>query len=94
MRRGVTLVELVIVLALLGMVLSMSALNLGRAWGRDAASMSGNGRVDGARLQAIREGRPVRLERDSAGPLLFLPDGSALGNGVDPLTGRLSDAAQ
>ncbi|MGH7676105.1 MAG: hypothetical protein ACREMV_12615, partial [Gemmatimonadales bacterium] len=48
-----------------------------------------------ARSQAIRTGPPVRaaLPPDTAGTLsplpapLFLPDGRAIGPGVDPLTG-------
>lgn len=100
MRRGVTLVELLVVLVLLGLLFTVTGLALASltpprqsAWLRT---------LDSARALAIRSGTPVLVQGDSSFPLaggsrsrplglpasvLFLSDGRALGPGVDPLTG-------
>lgn len=83
-RNGaVTLVELIVVVAMLGLVAGVSGLALGSlnapresAWVRELRR---------ARAEAIRTGRAVRA--DMPLPPVFLPDGSARGPGVDPLTG-------
>jgi prepilin-type N-terminal cleavage/methylation domain-containing protein len=93
-RSGVTLVELMVVIAILGLIVGVSglaftSLHAPRAWERTRA-------VRAARAQAIREGRPVAFPfggprvRPSA---LFLPDGRAIGTGVDPLAGAVADAS-
>lgn len=92
MTRGVTLVELLVVLLLLGVLAGVSALAAGRAWGRQAETSPYTRRLDSARAAAMRTGLPVRLDRDSGGPLRFLPDGRAAGPDVDPLTGGPADA--
>ena len=97
---GVTLIELLVVLVLLGLIVGVSGLALASL---DAPKVSARLRVlDAARAQAIRSGVPVSVSGDSndAGvdgsrsrpvglpaPVLFLPDGRALGAGIDPLTG-------
>jgi len=95
---GFTLVEVLVVIALLGLIfgvsgLAFSSLRLPRESMRIAALRT-------ARGIAIRSGRPVRavLPGDNAGyrsPLpapLFLPDGRAVGPAADPLTGAPLDA--
>jgi len=78
--RGVTLVELLVVLALLGLVLGVSGLAVGSLRApRESAELSDLRR---ARAEAIRSGAPVR-----SGSVLFLPDGRAIGPNVDLLTG-------
>ena len=100
-RRGVTLIELLVVLVLLGLLFTVSGLALASlatprqsAWFRT---------LEASRARAIRRGIPVLVDggsdasggnRSRSGPLglpagavLFLPDGRALGPGVDPLTG-------
>ncbi|HEV8400372.1 MAG TPA: prepilin-type N-terminal cleavage/methylation domain-containing protein [Gemmatimonadales bacterium] len=78
--RGVTLVELLVVLALLGLVFGVSGLALASlAEPRDSAAVS---ELRHARAEAIRSGEAV-----GADSVLFLPDGRAIGPGVDPLTG-------
>jgi len=92
-RTGVTLVELLIVIAILGLIFGVSglafmSLRLPRAseWMRQARA---------ARARAIREGTPTAFPtahppvRPSA---LFLPDGRAIGLGADLLTGAPLDA--
>lgn len=91
---GVTLAELLVVIAILGLIagvsgLAFTSLRAPRASERIRA-------LRAARAQAIREGRPVAFP--SGGPrvrpsALFLPDGQAIGSGVDPLTGGLADAS-
>lgn len=94
---GVTLVELLVVLVLLGVIFGMTGLAL--------ASLSAPRqsvifrRLQAARAEAIRTGRPVQVSGDSGSvgtyfplppsplPVLFLPDGRAIGPGIDPLTG-------
>ena len=84
MSRGVTLVELLVVLVLLGLLFAVSGLALASlSPPRDSARVRA---LAAARAKAIRAGVPVSLN-DSASTVLFLPDGRALGPGVDPLTG-------
>jgi prepilin-type N-terminal cleavage/methylation domain-containing protein len=86
---GMTLVELIVVVALLGLVFGVSGLAFSSLrLPRHAAWLVALRR---ARAQAIETGRPVRavLPQNSGllpGPL-FLPDGRAIGAGADPLTG-------
>ena len=80
--RGVTLIELIVALALVGLILGVSGLSL--------ASLQPEQRslairaMERARSQAIRTGSPVRVDS-----VLFLPDGRAIGAGVGPLTGSI-----
>lgn len=92
MRRGMTLVELLVVLVLLGLVAGISALGLGTLHEPGLAVTSDAKRMSAARAEAIRTGQPVLLQRDSGGPVLYLPEGRAVGGGVDPLTGAPPDA--
>jgi prepilin-type N-terminal cleavage/methylation domain-containing protein len=80
--RGVTLVELIAALALFGLILGLSGLSLASL---QPAQKSAAIRVlQRAHSQAIRTGRSVRVDS-----VLFLPDGRAIGAGVDPLTGSV-----
>jgi len=79
-RRGVTLLELVVTLALLALILGVSGLALASL--RPTSRAEAEGRLRPARADAIRGGAAVRAES-----VLFLPDGRAVGEGVDPLTG-------
>jgi len=78
--RGVTLVELLVVLTILGVLLSVSGLALGSLKAPHESQETIDLRE--ARILAIRSGTPQR-----AHGILFLPDGRALGLAVDPLTG-------
>jgi prepilin-type N-terminal cleavage/methylation domain-containing protein len=86
--RGVTLVELLVVVVILGLISGVSGLAFtSLRLPRESATVHA-ARV--ARAEAIRTGRPVALRLDSLPRrpvLLFLPDGRAVGPGVDPLTG-------
>jgi prepilin-type N-terminal cleavage/methylation domain-containing protein len=81
---GVTLIELLVVLALLGLLFGVTALSVGAL--RTPRASAGIRALEVARAAAIRAGKPVPVLGD-AGPVRFLPDGSALGVGVDPWTG-------
>src|SRR5437016_5133626 len=98
-NTGATLVELIVVVAIIGLVFGVSGLALSSlrapresAWVRE---------LHRAREEAIRTGRQVRAKQPlppstalgRPRPPLFLPDGRALGPGVDPLTGAPLDAS-
>ena len=79
---GITLVELLVVLTVLGLILGVSGLAL--------ATLKPSGESE-----LVRELRHARAEAIHAGAprtthhVLFLPDGRAIGPNVDPLTGAL-----
>jgi prepilin-type N-terminal cleavage/methylation domain-containing protein len=97
-RAGVTLVELLVVIVILGLMFAVSGLAFS-SWRVERGS-SWVLALRQARAAAIRTGRPVRVEIPAAtvgnpSPLpapLFLPDGRAIGPGADPLTGAPLDA--
>jgi hypothetical protein len=74
------LVELLVVLALLGLVLGVSGLALASL--REPRESGEVRALRQARAEAIRSGAPR-----PANGVLFLPDGRAVGPGVDGLTG-------
>lgn len=86
---GVTLLELLVVLTLLALLLGVSGLAVGAL--RAPRASERVQRLEAARATAIRSGLAVEAPGDS-GPVRFLPDGRALGPGVDPLTGALNAA--
>jgi prepilin-type N-terminal cleavage/methylation domain-containing protein len=80
--RGVTLVELIVALALFGLILAVSGLSLASLQpARHSAAIRA---MEHARADAIRMGSPVRVDS-----VLYLPDCRAIGPGVDPLTGSV-----
>jgi prepilin-type N-terminal cleavage/methylation domain-containing protein len=79
-NRGVTLVELLVVLALLGLVLGLSGLALASL--REPRETDAFRELQRARAEAVQSGAPR-----TAHGVLFLPDGRAIGPNVDPLTG-------
>lgn len=79
---GVTLVELLVVLALLGLVLGVSGLALASL--REPSEGVDINAMRQARTQAVETGAPR-----TAHGVLFLPDGRAVGAQVDPLTGAI-----
>jgi prepilin-type N-terminal cleavage/methylation domain-containing protein len=97
---GFTVVELMVVLAIFGLTLGVSGLAVASfkaphesAWIREMRR---------ARVEAIRTGVPTRAvipSPTSTGlhqppPLLFLPDGRAIGADADPLTGVARDSGR
>lgn len=84
-RAGVTLVELVVVLLVLGLLVGMSGLAVSSL--RPRAEAPREAALRRARAEAIRTGRSVWIVGDTA-PAVFLPDGRAIGSGLDPLTGQ------
>jgi prepilin-type N-terminal cleavage/methylation domain-containing protein len=99
-RAGVTLVELLIVIVILGLLFGVSVLAFVSARGERRSPWALA--LWQARAAAIRTGRPVRVNPRppaignpaSGPPVLFLPDGRAIGLGADPLTGAPLDAPQ
>ena len=86
--RGVTLVELLVVIVILALVTGVSGLAFASLRVPRASALVRTARV--ARAEAIRAGRPVSLRLDSLRRrpvILFLPDGRAVGRAADPLTG-------
>jgi prepilin-type N-terminal cleavage/methylation domain-containing protein len=92
-RAGVTLVELLVVLLIVGLtagVAGMSVSALRPPPGDDLVR-----HLRRARATAIRQATPVRVTVEGperGGPawvLRFLPDGRVLGPGVDPWTGAV-----
>jgi prepilin-type N-terminal cleavage/methylation domain-containing protein len=81
--RGVTLVELLVVLALLGLILGISGLALATL--HEPAESAEVRDFARARTDAIQSGAPR-----TAHGVVFLPDGRAIGPNVDPLTGAPS----
>jgi prepilin-type N-terminal cleavage/methylation domain-containing protein len=84
---GFTLVELVVVLAILGLVLMVSGVALTSV--RPTPATDSSRALARARAEAIRAGRPVVVTHHAPRTthIVFLPDGRAYGPGVDPLTG-------
>lgn len=96
-RSGYTLVEVIVVLALIGLVVGIGGLALASLRvPRESESVRA---LREARTKAIQTGQPVSLvdpnpdtgsNRTSRATHLFLPDGRAIGLGLDPLTGTPS----
>lgn len=90
--RGTTLLELIVALAVLGIVLGVSTAALG-AIHRDAP-LPAVVLMHAARMRALRAGVAVRLDLPAAtagGPptsVFLLPDGRVIGAGFDPLSGE------
>jgi prepilin-type N-terminal cleavage/methylation domain-containing protein len=90
--RGATLVELMVVLAIIGLVTGMSALAAGGL--RPSGATRRAEALGRARATAIRTGRAVTLTDESGATIRFLPDGRGIGRAVDPFTGDVLDARQ
>ena len=88
--RGVTLVELIVTLAVLGIVLGLATVGLASL--RPSAAVEGIAALNRARADAIRSGRAVQVDGDSQLVMLLLPDGRVLGPGVDLFTGAPRDS--
>lgn len=94
-RSGFTLVEVLVLLAVLGISLLVVSLTLPAVFGRDDPERWSERLLEGQR-RAVETGRPVVVQPDSAhrrAPVLFLPDGRAVGPDADPLTGRTEEAS-
>src|SRR5437016_7072745 len=91
-NRGATLVELIVVVAIIGLVFGVSGLALSSL--RAPRESAGTAALRHARTEAIRTGQPVRAMMTGTQHLapLFLPDGRAIGPGADLLTGVPLDA--
>jgi prepilin-type N-terminal cleavage/methylation domain-containing protein len=100
-RAGVTLVELIVVIALLGVIAGVTGLAFQRARpvvGADAVAAL----ASVARDSALRTGRTVTLRISALGArrsadLTAYPDGRVIADpslGIDPLSGRVQNAAR
>ena len=97
---GFTLVEVIVVVAIIGVIFGVSALAFTSL--RAPRQSEWIREFHRAREQAIRTGKPVRATQPLPPstalyrplPPLFLPDGRAIGPGADPLTGAPRDAAR
>jgi prepilin-type N-terminal cleavage/methylation domain-containing protein len=96
---GFTLLEVVVALALFSLILGISGLALASL--RAPMSADTTQQLVAARASSIRTGRSVSVTVTSPDTgkynaprtthILFLPDGRAVGNGVDQLTGAPID---
>jgi prepilin-type N-terminal cleavage/methylation domain-containing protein len=95
-RAGVTLIELIVVIAILGVIAGLTTVSLRAAGGTEAPALAT--RVAAARREAVRIGRAVELVvGGSEAPQVVraLPDGRVLADpslGIDMATGRPRDA--
>jgi prepilin-type N-terminal cleavage/methylation domain-containing protein len=96
-RSGVTLVELVVALTVLGVAAGVAGLTLRAARSADPVSPAA-ARVAEARREALASGRPVSIDvvvGGAAASATAMPDGSVVGDSVlavDRLTGRAVSA--
>lgn len=92
-RWGVTLVELMVVLTILGVVFGL--VGIGIAGLRPPPSAGFQQRLESGREAAIIRGVDVLVTAaDSSDVVRFRPDGQTIGTGVDPLNGAVSDATR
>ena len=78
--RGVTLLELLVVLTVLGIVLGVTGLAIASLQApRESAEIL---ELKRARAEAIHSGAPRTVQG-----VRFLPDGRGIGPNIDPLTG-------
>jgi len=97
LRRGFTLIEILVVLAIMGLILSLVALEYGGLPGREDPGDVWTARLRAARDQAMRTGRIFTLSPPQGGDAVyFYPDGASSGGVillpgerlvVDPVTG-------
>jgi prepilin-type N-terminal cleavage/methylation domain-containing protein len=91
--RGNTLVELLVVLAVLGIIAGVTGLTFGRAPHRIAPDAA-DAIIANARRQALRSGSSVTVTMSSGDTLLAAtayPDGRVVADSllaIDPLSGR------
>lgn len=81
-EAGFTLIELMVSMAIMGLVLGVATVALVPALDSAGAAASGQDRLRLSRWTAIEEGRPLVVWPDSAhrdSPTLLLPDGRILG---------------
>lgn len=90
--RGVTLVELVVVLAVVGILSGLAMVGFRSIRPEPLAPWVAA--ADSARAAAVRTGRPAGITDTSGRRLLFLPDGRAIGRDVDPVLGEVVDGAR
>jgi prepilin-type N-terminal cleavage/methylation domain-containing protein len=79
-----TLLEVVVALAVFALILGVSGLAVASL--REPPQAATNRELIAARDSAVRTGRPVTVAVDPS-HWTFLPDGRAIGPGLDPLTG-------
>jgi len=93
--RGFTLLEVIVVVAIFGLIAGMSGLAFVSLRAPRQSELVHE--LSRARAEAIQTGRAVVSENNRAprtAQVLFLPDGRAIGFGADPLTGTPVDAPQ
>jgi prepilin-type N-terminal cleavage/methylation domain-containing protein len=90
--RGVTLVELVVALAVVGLLSGLALVGFRSL--RPEPPGPWVAAADSARAAAIRTGRPADLTDTTGRRVLFLPDGRAIGRDVDPVLGEVVDGAR
>ncbi len=100
LRRGFTLIEILVVLVIMGLILSLVALEYGGLPGRETPGDVWAARLRATRDQAVRMGRVRTLSPPQGGDAVyFYPDGASSGGMillpgerlvVDPVTGLIA----
>ena len=92
---GVTLVEMLVVLVILGVLATTAGLAFSNA--RIESKPGKQASLNALRTRAILDEHPVQLRYGDPTletAMLVLPDGRVIGHGVDPLTGQVTDATR
>ena len=90
--RGTTLVELVVALTVCALLATLTAVSFTRP--RATGADRWHAAAGRARAAAVRTGRAVSIADSANNPVLFLPDGRAVGADLDPLLGEPVDASR
>jgi prepilin-type N-terminal cleavage/methylation domain-containing protein len=94
-RRATTLVELIVVLAILGILAAVAGVSMRRAASlhRVEAPETIGVMIAGARREAIRSGRAVAVALDDSGTVAMataLPDGSVIADSLHSISGTIN----
>ncbi len=92
---GITLVELLVVLVIIGVLATTTGLAFSNA--RLDSKPSKQASLNALRARAILDECPVQLRHGDPTlqtAVLVLPDGRVIGDGIDPLTGQVIDATR
>jgi prepilin-type N-terminal cleavage/methylation domain-containing protein len=85
---GFTLAELIVVMAIMSVGFVVATVSLSRVTASSTTEGWSSGVSRARRTAALEGAAVVRADSAGHGRITFLPDGRAIGEGLDPLTGR------